>query len=227
MIIYAISDLDTFQQPAEKFAELIKGMEEPDLLLFAGDMYEFGTPEEYIKILNKIKWKCPIIAVFGNREFPEEQNEIKKYCKGRITFLEDETKIIKDLGIVGSRGCLDYAMFFQISDMLFTDNYYEVKLERIKKLLSELKTKHKLLLTHFAPTYKTLTGESKEIYPGLGSKKLEKIMKDTGVTFAIHGHAHYGKHMAFVGKIPVYNVSYQIKKAITVIDTDKLPKRKF
>lgn len=227
MIIYAISDLDVLRSNIDKFLALLKNAKEPDLLLFAGDMYEYRNPKQYKEIVDHIKWKCPIVAVFGNREFSEDENDIKK-CAGRIKFLDDESTTFKikgeTVGIVGSRGCLDYPMFWQVTETIGILDTYDRTAARIEKLLSGLKTDIKILLTHYAPTQKTLEGEEPELYPVLGSKILEKVLIKTKVTLAIHGHAHYGIRFAFVGKVPVYNVSYPITKAFTIIDTDKLPK---
>lgn len=229
MIIAAISDLDVLGSDIHDFFELLKKTKEPDLLLFAGDMYEYEYPEQYADIVDRIKWKCPIVAVFGNREFPEDIEQIKKSSKGRIIFLEEEAEIFrikgKTVGIVGSRGCLDYPTYWQRANIIAIEGMYKEKYEKIKQLLSGLKVDVKILLTHYAPTYRTLTGENTMIYSGLGCKKLEKLITSTKTNLAIHGHAHYGRHMAFVGKTPVYNVSFPITGKFTIIDTDKLPKK--
>ena len=98
MIISAISDLDILGVDLEPFWDVLKKAKEPDLLLFAGDMYDWKTPETYGLILDFIdmmKWKCPIVAVFGNHEFDEELDEIKKITKKRIKFLEEESIVLK------------------------------------------------------------------------------------------------------------------------------------
>ena len=82
----------------------------------------------------------------------------------------------------------------------------------------------KILLTHYAPTYKTLKGENNRIYGNLGSQKMEQVLTNSNVTFAVHGHVHYGIPLAFVESIPVFNVSFLINKDIVLIDTENLPK---
>ncbi|MBU3896458.1 MAG: metallophosphoesterase [Nanoarchaeota archaeon] len=225
MIIAAISDLDVLGNDISEFFKLLKKMKEPDLLIFAGDMYEWANPKQYKKIQKAIKWKCPVVAVFGNREFPEDEKEIMKSAK-KIKFLKDESITLKikgkTVGIVGSRGVLDSPSFWQKMNINGIEEFYQEELETITRLLTELKTDIKILVTHYAPTYRTLTGEPMFIYSGLGTKRLEKVMKDTKVTLAIHGHAHYGRDFAVVGNIPVYNVCLCNNGKITIIDTDKL-----
>jgi hypothetical protein len=53
---------------------------------------------------------------------------------------------------------------------------------------------------------------------------MEQVLTNSSVTFAVHGHAHYGIPLAFVDSIPVFNVSFLINKDIVFIDTKNLPK---
>ena len=231
MIINAISDLDALGMDLEPFWDILKKAKKPDLFLLAGDIYEYRSPEIYGLILDFLKlrkWKCPIIAVFGNREFDEDIDDIKKVCKKRITFLEDESIELKikneKVGIVGTRGSLDVPTWWQWKNIPGIKKKYKDRIEKIKDLLNNLKTDIKILLTHYSPTYKTLKGEDPDIYNVLGSKKLEKILKETKTTFAVHGHAHYGIPLAFVDSIPVFNVAFTVNRKIVEIDTNNLPK---
>jgi predicted MPP superfamily phosphohydrolase len=110
MIISAISDLDILGVDLEPFWDILKKAKEPDLLLFAGDMYDFQTPEIYgliLDFINMRKWKCPIVAVFGNHEFDEEIKEIKEkdnFSRGRDYYTENqeqESGYCRFQGIIG------------------------------------------------------------------------------------------------------------------------------
>ncbi|MFH0928831.1 MAG: metallophosphoesterase [Candidatus Aenigmatarchaeota archaeon] len=233
MIISAISDLDILGVDLEPLWDIFKKAQEPDLLLFAGDMYDFRTPETYGLILDfieMIKWKCPIVAVFGNHEFDDEIKDIKKITKKRIKFLEDDSTVLniggKKVGIVGSTGILDSPTWWQFNNSPDMDDEYKSLKENIRKMMLALKGDIRILLTHYAPTYKTLKGENSRYYSVIGSKKMEKVIKETKPTFAVHGHAHYGLPLAFVGSVPVFNVCFEVNKKIIEIDTDKLPRRK-
>lgn len=231
MIIAAVSDLDTLGSNIERFWSLLQDLKKPDLFLFVGDMYQYKNVEQYntiLSFLKKLKFSMPIIAVFGNREFEQEQDKIKTICKNKIKFLDDESIELKIkgkiVGIVGSRGSLDQPTFWQSRYVQGIRDVYLERIEKIRKLLESLKSDVKVLLTHYSPTYKTLKGENPPAYPGLGSKKLEKILVETKITFAMHGHAHYGIPLAFVDSIPVFNVALSVNKKIVEINTDKLPK---
>jgi len=231
MIVAAIADLDDFGMDLEPFWEIIRKVKEPDILLLGGDIYEYRSPEIYGLFLDFIKlrkWECPIIAVFGNREFDEDVDDIKKICKKRITFLDDESFKIKikneKVGIVGTRGSLDIPTWWQWKNVSGIKKTYKERVELIRNLLNNLETDIKILLSHYSPTYKTLKGEDPRIFGGLGSEKYEKVLVDTKTTFAVHGHAEYGTPLAFVDSIPIFNVSFNINKKIVEIDTNNLPR---
>jgi len=231
MLISAISDLDPLGVDLEPFWDVIKKANEPDLFLLGGDIYEYRNPEIYGLILDFIKlkkWACPIIAVFGNREFDEDIDEIKKICKNRITFLDDESIELKvknkKVGIVGTRGSLDFPTWWQSTHVPDIRKAYLERIKKCEELLDKLKVDIKILLSHYAPTYKTLVGENPKIYSVLGSKNFENVLVKTKTSFAIHGHAHYGTALAFVDSIPIFNVSFTVNRKIVEIDTDNLPK---
>ena len=231
MLVSAISDLDPLGVDLEPFWDVIKKANEPDLFLLGGDIYEYRNPEIYGLILDFIKlkkWVCPIIAVFGNREFDEDIDEIKKICKSRITFLDDESIELKvknkKVGIVGTRGSLDFPTWWQSTHVPDIRKAYLERIKKCEELLDKLKVDIKILLSHYAPTYKTLVGENPKIHSVLGSKKFENVLVKTKTSFAIHGHAHYGTALAFVDSIPIFNVSFTVNRKIVEIDTDNLPK---
>ena len=230
MIILAVSDLDSLEGDYGQFWNLLEKAEEPDLFLMAGDMYLSDTPEDYRIILEhfeRLGWKCPIVACFGNREFEQKYDEIKSVCGSRIKFLDDESAELaikgKSVGIVGSKGCIDQPTWWQMKTNPQIRKFYRERAEKIRRLLAGLKTEIKILITHYAPTYQTLKGESPNIYGGLGCSGLEKTLAETKATFAVHGHAHLGSPLGFAGSVPIFNVALPVNRGLTVIDTDNLP----
>ncbi len=231
MIILAVSDLDSLEGDYEQFWSLLEKAEEPDLFLMAGDMYLSDTPEDYKTILEhfeRLGWKCPIIACFGNREFEQKYDEIKNICGYRVNFLNDESFELtikgKSVGIAGSKGCLDQPTWWQIKTNPNIRRFYKERAEKIRQLLTQMKTEIKILLTHYAPTYQTLKGENTRIYGGIGSPQIEKILMETKTTFAVHGHAHLGSRIGFADSIPIFNVALPVNKGLVRIDTENLPK---
>ena len=65
-----------------------------------------------------------------------------------------------------------------------------------------------ILLTHYAPTYETLRGERREIWPMLGTKRLEDALMNLNV-LAIHGHSHDSKvRCVRLGESTIVNVAF-------------------
>jgi len=79
---------------------------------------------------------------------------------------------------------------------------------KLESALARLRTPSRIVLLHYAPVVGTVMGEPPEIYPYLGSSRLEEPLSRLGVTAIFHGHAHKG---AAEGRTtagaPVYNVS--------------------
>jgi Icc-related predicted phosphoesterase len=85
---------------------------------------------------------------------------------------------------------------------------------KLESALARLKTQHRIAILHYAPVQGTVEGEPLEIYPWLGSSRLEEPLTRYRVSAVVHGHAHKG---AAEGKtttgIPVYNVAIQVLRA--------------
>lgn len=67
------------------------------------------------------------------------------------------------------------------------------------------------VMLHFSPIRETLVGELEELYPFLGSSKLEEVIDRYPVTAVFHGHAHFGSSKGKTEKeIPVFNVALPV-----------------
>jgi len=227
MIIAATSDIHS---PIH-YQEFVKSLEEmkvsPDLFLLAGDMIHIGEIEEYKKISDSLSQKisCPIVACFGNTEFQELREKIRKISP-KIKFLDDESILLNikgmQIGIVGSTGSLDVPTSWQRRNIPNIRRIYVERSRTIDKLLARLiSADFRILLTHYSPTYKTLEGENPLFYGSLGSLMLEKVLITRKPNLAIHGHAHKGIRLAWVDRVPVFNVAFPANKRIVVIDTEK------
>ena len=64
---------------------------------------------------------------------------------------------------------------------------------------------------HYSPIRDTVEGESPEIFPFLGSSRLEQALNPHGVTAVFHGHAHKGRPEGRTSAgVPVYNVAVPV-----------------
>jgi Icc-related predicted phosphoesterase len=233
MLIAATSDMDALNGDFAKFADALAAARKPDLFLWAGDMCDFKMSHQYrdaLRLVEHAGWSCPIIAVWGNKEFEQEYDKIKHITGNRVVFLDDEMFMTetggKRIGIVGTKGCLDRPTWWQSRTIQDIHERYKKRFEKVTGLMANmnaLKLDIKILLSHYALTYQTLKGERPEVYGGLGYRAFEKAIAEAKPTLAIHGHAHFGTALAFVDSVPVFNVAFPVNKGIVLIDTDKLP----
>jgi hypothetical protein len=80
-------------------------------------------------------------------------------------------------------------------------------------------------LLHYSPVQKTVDGEPLEIYPFLGSSRLEEPIGRYPVSMVLHGHAHRGQLEGSTQTgVPVYNVSIPL---LTRSFADRPPFRVF
>jgi Icc-related predicted phosphoesterase len=227
MIIAATGDIHS----PRLFEYFVKAMEDfnakPDLFFLAGDVINRGNIDEYQKVYNVFfgKITCPIIACFGNDEFGPETRMMIENQIPDIKFLDDETLIVevqgKSIGVVGSLGSLDRPTFWQRNNVPDIAEVYKKRVETVEKLLSELKADVKILLIHYAPTYKILEGEEPRIYPELGCNNYERILEEQKPDLVITGHSHKGKKQVWIDTVPIVNVAFPLNKEIVVIDTEK------
>ena len=234
MRIAATADLDALQGNFETFWSALQKIENPDLFLWAGDMCDFRKIDEYSTIMRYIeqkKIKCPIVACFGNKEFDQDYDKIKKICGDKVMFLDDETLVTeingKKIGIVGTKGCLDKPTFWQVRNIKNINEFYAKRFETVVQQLENLRklVDVLILLIHYAPTHKTLKGEAPYIYGGLSYIKFEEAIKNIKPDIVIHGHAHSGIPFDFVDSIPIFNAAFPVNKKIVEINTEDLPKK--
>ncbi|MDT7872770.1 MAG: metallophosphoesterase [Sulfolobaceae archaeon] len=226
MLIAATSDLHSPKYLTQFFASFSKIREaEISLFLLAGDLAEQGEYRHFTPIYEVLK-KYKTVAVFGNEDFTDKREYYKKFFS-EIIWLEEQSTTVEIQGlkivIVGSEGILEKPTKWQMLHGVDERTYQERK-EKIEKLLCESKGDLKILLTHYAPTFRTVFGEKKSIYPNLGYQILEttECLPD----LAIHGHAHYAKVVyGEVRKTRVYNVAFPANKKILLINLDSLIRR--
>jgi len=204
----------------------------PDLVLLAGDVIYKGRAEEVLKVVDVLTKKFKdvrIIACFGNEEYDQVKGKLKELTKGVVEWLDDEAIELelkgKVLGIVGTRGSLDRPTRWQRAHVPNIEQIYKSRVDVVKeKLLSLSSCDYKILLTHYAPTHKTLVGEPKGIWPELGCKAFEQVISETKPTLVVHGHAHNSKvNEAWIGSTLVVNVSLPSRKGVCFLEVP--PKR--
>ena len=79
---------------------------------------------------------------------------------------------------------------------------------KLEAALARLRTERLVALLHYSPVQETVEGEPLEIYPFVGSSRLEEPIGRYPVSLVVHGHAHRGQLEGRTKSgVPVYNVS--------------------
>lgn len=205
----------------------------PDLVLLAGDITErndlpaFGS---VVDVLQEVT-DAPLYSVFGNEEWAESHEAYREAFP--VTFLHDEATTVEVGGValrlVGSTGSLDTPTWWQRTHLPHIHRDYAERVRRLDELLAW--EGFRLLLTHYAPTYRTLPGEGEGWWEQMGSRRLEKVLLRRRPELVIHGHAHKGLPYAELrtdqatlrdftrGRvIPIHNVAFPVREDITILD---------
>lgn len=201
------------------FAEIT---ERADVLVLAGDLTDFGLAEE-AKILAKdltSSLRIPAVGVLGNHDFEAgEEKEIATILgDAGVRILDGDTYEIHGVGFAGVRGfCGGFGRgaLGAWGESVIKAFVHEAINEALKleAALARLRTPHRIAVIHYAPIRETVEGEPLEIYPFLGSSRLEEPLSRFDVTAVFHGHAHKGSLEARTSHgIPVYNVSLPLLK---------------
>ena len=79
---------------------------------------------------------------------------------------------------------------------------------KLESALARLRTQRRVAMLHYAPIRGTVEGEPPEIFPYLGSSRLEEPINRYRVSAVFHGHAHRGLPEGRTSTgVPVYNVA--------------------
>lgn len=204
------------------FAKSLAKIRDIDFFLFGGDMILKGDIKQYDRILDIVRrrFDCPIIGVFGNEEYDDLREKIKeKYSE--ITFLMEDTKILNingiSIGIIGTTGSLDELTWWQSKNKPENVEIFKNRIIKVDELFQSLKSKLRILLSHYAVSYKMMKGETIFSYPQLGSKYYEPIILKHGPKFVFHGHAHKGFFHTKMSRTHIFNVAMPLLKRIKVI----------
>lgn len=221
--IAAVGDLHVRHGLPSLSEELFsKASKEADVLLLCGDLTNLGLPEE-AKLLAKDLSSCsiPVMAVTGNHDYESDQiGEIKRILQeAKVVFLEDEPFEMGGIGFVGVKGFAGgfgnhlLGSFGEQSIKTFVSESVKeaMKLENHLRLMDNDRI---VVVLHYSPIAETVKGEPPEIFPFMGSSRLEETISRYGKVKAVfHGHSHHGSFLGRTSKnIPVYNCCFHVIK---------------
>ncbi len=188
-----------------------------DVLVLCGDFTDYGLPEE-AKILAReltASVNIPVIAVLGNHDYESgHEDEIRQILTDAgVAVLDGEATEVHGVGFAGvkgfgggfGRGAL--GPWGEKAIKAFVQEAIDESL-KLEAALARLLTHRRVALLHYSPIRGTVEGEPPEIFPYLGSSRLEEPINRYRVSAVFHGHAHRGAAEGRTGSgVPVYNVA--------------------
>ena len=214
----AVGDLHIKKTSQGQLAPLLAPVNDrADVLLLCGDLTDYGTQEE-ARILAKeltTAVRIPIVAVLGNHDY--ESGQSAEVCKilseANVRVLDGEAVEIAGVGFAGIKG---FAGGFGRGTLGAwgepgIKQFVQFALDEALKLesaLARLRTPQRVALLHYSPIRETVEGEPLEIFPYLGTSRLEEPLNRHPVNVVFHGHAHHGALEGRTAKgTPVFNVA--------------------
>lgn len=216
----ALSDIHYSKSSQGSFQPLFSQIaDSADVLLIGGDLTDYGLAEE-ARILAKdlAPVKIPVVAVLGNHDYEagEEREIVKILTDVGVHMLDGDAWEHHGVGFAGVRGfCGGFGRgaLGPWGEKIIKDFVHEAVQEALKleSALARIKSEHRIVLMHYAPIRATVEGEPPEIFPFLGSSRLEDPLSRFDVTAVFHGHAHKGApEGATQSGIPVFNVAHNV-----------------
>lgn len=193
--------------------------EHADILALCGDLTDRGDPEEARLMARALSaTTVPIVAVLGNHDYEcDKVAEVTKILSDAgVRILDGDAHEVLGIGFAGVKGFaggFGRGALGPWGEPLIKQFVREALEEALKfeTALSRLRTERKVALLHYSPIAATVEGEPLEIYPYLGSSRLEEPLGRYPVDAVFHGHAHHGAVEGRArGDVPVYNVSMML-----------------
>jgi Icc-related predicted phosphoesterase len=215
--VAAVADLHCTKTSQGAFQPLFaKIAETAEVLLIAGDLTDYGLPEEARVLARELTAvRVSVVAVLGNHDLESGKGEEVSQIFGDagVTVLDGDACETHGIGIAGVKGFgggFGQRALGPWGETIIKQFVREAVDEALKleAALARLRTRHMLALLHYSPVQATVEGEPLEIYPFLGSSRLEEPLNRYPVSLVVHGHAHRGRLQgATKSGVPVYNVS--------------------
>ncbi len=219
MRIAATADLHFTPQGYAKLKDQFERVrDEADILVLAGDLTNFGQPDEMEPLLNVlVRLRLPTVVVLGNHDYEsDKQADLARMIIASGIKLLDGSAYERDgVGFAGTkgfgRGMLTAFGEREIKDFVRISVDEALKLERA---MAQLRTQKRVVVLHYSPIAETVQGEAPEIFPFMGNSRLAEVVDRHGADLVVHGHAHHGKPDGrTAGGVAVHNVAISLLQA--------------
>src|SRR5262245_12268851 len=202
---------------------LAKASESVDVLLLAGDLTDYGLPEEAQVLARELSGvKVPVAAVLGNHDYESDKHEdvSQILTDAGVKVLDGDAWEVHGIGIAGGKGFaggFGRGTLGPWGERIVKQFVREAVNEALKleSALARLRMPQRVALLHYSPVEATVEGEPREIFPFLGCGRLAEPLSRYPVTAVFHGHAHRGSPEGMIGNgTPVYNVALPLLRRL-------------
>jgi Icc-related predicted phosphoesterase len=216
--IAAVGDIHVSKSSQGAFQPLFSHISSTaDVLVLCGDFTDYGLPEEARILARELTAavKIPVVAVLGNHDYEAgKQDEIRHILSDAgVIMLDGEAAEVHGVGFAGVKGFAGgfgrgaLGPWGETAIKAFVQEAVEESL-KLEAALARLRTQRRVAVLHYAPVRATVEGEPPEIFPFLGSSRLEEPINRYRVSAVFHGHAHRGQPEGRTATgVPVYNVA--------------------
>jgi Icc-related predicted phosphoesterase len=223
--IAAVADIHFGKTSAGTLQPLLNQMSQAaDILILAGDLTDYGLPEEAHLLAKEISAaaKKPIVAVLGNHDYEsgKEKEVAEILASFGVKVLDGEACEIEGIGFAGVKGFAGgfgqrvLAPWGETAVKQFVQESLAEAL-KLEAALSRLRTERRFAVLHYAPIQDTVEGEPLEIYPFLGCGRLEEPLNRYPLDGVFHGHAHHGQPLGKTKSgVRVLNVAHALMKKL-------------
>jgi Icc-related predicted phosphoesterase len=214
----AVGDIHVRKESAGSLRDFfMQAAKAADALLLCGDLTDYGTAEEAKVLADELSVvSVPIVAVLGNHDYEAGTPDVVRDILGKVAgvkVLDGEAIEIEGVGIAGVKGFAggfgrgSLGAWGEPAIKMFVQEALNEAL-KLESALAKLRTTRKIALLHYSPIVGTVEGEPVDIFPFLGSSRLEEPLLRYPVDAVFHGHAHRGSlEGKTIGGVPVYNVA--------------------
>jgi len=173
--------------------------DEADVFVLAGDLTNYGRPEEMEPLLNVlVRLRLPTIVVLGNHDYESgrEADLMRMMTQEGIKVLDGSAYERDGVGFAGTKGFVGgfgrgvLTAFGEPEVKAFVRAGIDEAL-KLERAMSQLRTKKRVIVLHYSPILATIDGEAPEIYPFLGTSRLAEVVDRHGADLVLHGHAQW------------------------------------
>jgi Icc-related predicted phosphoesterase len=225
----ATADIHFGRHPPETISPVLAAASaDADVLVLCGDLTDHGRPEEaegLSRLLTQTV-RIPIVAVLGNHDYESGQESALReiFIAAGLHMLDGDAVEIGGVGFAGVKGfCGGFGprALGPWGESLIKSFVQETLNEALKleTALARLRATPRIAILHYSPVASTVEGEPLEIYPFLGSTRLEEPLARYEVSAVFHGHAHHGQPEGRTSHgAPVFNVSLPLLQRVQPLE---------